>query len=453
VFLLKHGARAVDTDGVIDSGRATVVIRRPRLEFLRRRGGTVLGSLKRDPSMHLALRAALGSRLIVWVVGLAVITIFGANIGEIDPRLLAQPFHSIPLDNLVAPAARWDSAWYIAIAQHGYFSPQSSAFFPLYPLLMAFTAPLFGSPFIAGLVISLASMVLGFMALYRLALLDLDAPAARLTVVLLALFPTSLFLSAVYTESLFLALSVSAVYAARTERWMWAGVLGCLAGATRSDGILIAVPLVLLYAYGPRREVERSGFERWWQPRYRGWRSALWLGLVPIGAIAYLAYLGILHGDPLAPFKAESDYWGRSFAGPLWAIVKAVAAVPGDIHRIASGTTAPVATGDPISWTTQNLIDSGFVPLAIFGLISAWRRLPLAYVVYALVLLIAATSSPYPYAPLASFSRYLLVIFPLFMGVAARLSGRRKLTVGVLSASTVLLVAFSGLWANWAWVA
>ena len=54
--------------------------------------------------------------------------------------------------------------------------------------------------------------------------------------------------------------------------------------------------------------------------------------------------------------------------------------------------------------------------------------------------------------PLSGLSRYELVIFPLFMGVAARLSGRRKLTLAVLGASGVLLAGFSGLWAYWGWV-
>ena len=270
--------------------------------------------------MQLALRAALGSRLIVWVVGLTVIAIFSANFSAIatnDPGFVTQPFHAVALNKLVAPAARWDSAWYIAIAQHGYYSAQSSNFFPLYPLLMSGVALVVGSPLIAGMLISLVSMLVGLTLLYRLALLDLDEGAASLTVLLVALFPVSLFLSAVYTESLFLMLSVSAVYAARRERWALAGVCGGLAAAAHSNGVIVLLPLVLLYLYGPRSAVPTRVAGAWWKPRFGVARSAAWLLLVPAGVLAYMGYLAATHGAPLAPFQAAQTYWGHSFRRTL----------------------------------------------------------------------------------------------------------------------------------------
>jgi len=441
---------------VIQSREETVAIRRLRFESLRIRVRGGAESTQRDGSMQLALRAALGSRLIVWVVGLAVIAIFSANFSEIasnDPGFLTQPFHSVPLDKLVAPAARWDSAFYIAIAQHGYYSLQSSNFFPLYPILMSLVALVVGSPLIAGMIISLVATIVGLGALYRLALLDLDEPAAKLTVLLVALFPASLFLSAVYTESLFLMLSVIAVYMARHERWALAGACGGLAAATRSNGVLVLVPLVLLYLYGPRVATPARAGGAWWRPGFRVTWSAAWLLLVPAGVLAYMGYLAAAHGAPFAPFQAAEKYWGHSFTGPFGAVVVALGKLPGDLHGLLGGSVRPVGPGDPISWNLHDLIDLGFVALAVAAVAASWRRVPFAYLGYAIAMLAYAMSFPAKLEPLQSISRYELVIFPLFMGVAAWLSGRRKLTLGVLGASGVLLAVFSGLWAYWAWVA
>ena len=62
------------------------------------------------------------------------------------------------------------------------------------------------------------------------------------------------FFSAVYSESLYLALSVGLFVCARRGRWMWVGVLGALAGATRSTGLVLALPALMIYLYGPRED-------------------------------------------------------------------------------------------------------------------------------------------------------------------------------------------------------
>jgi hypothetical protein len=318
---------------------------------------------------------------------------------------------------------------------------------------VSFVALLFGSPLIAGLVISFVSMLVGLTVLYRLARLDLDESAAKLTVLLVALFPASLFLSAVYTESLFLMLSVSAVYAARRERWALAGMCGGLAAATRSNGILVLLPLALLYLYGPRSAAPTRVVGAWWRPRFRVTRSAAWLLLVPLGLAAYMGYLAAAHGAPFAPFQAAAKYWGHSFAGPFGAVATALGRLPADVHGLLGGSARPVHPGDPISWNGHDLIDLGFLALAVAAFAASWRRVPFAYLGYALAMLAYAMSFPAVLEPLQSLSRYELVIFPLFMGVAAQISGRRKLTLGVLGVSSVLLAVFSGLWAFWAWVA
>src|SRR5690606_11722167 len=129
--------------------------------------------------------------------------------------------------------------------------------------------------------------------------LELGRAHARPALLLLAFFPAALFFGAPYSESLFLLLSVGAFYAARTGRWAWAGAAAGAASATRSAGILLLVPLAIL----------------WWQsPRRR--RHLAWLALAPAGLAAYTAYLALAHGDPFA-YLGLQRAWDRSFAGPL----------------------------------------------------------------------------------------------------------------------------------------
>jgi hypothetical protein len=409
-----------------------------------------------DAATTLAVRAVLLSRVLVWIAGLSALALFGkdgAYIAAFDPVRVTEPFHSGLANDLFAPTARWDSAWYLWIAHLGYYTRASTAFFPLYPLLMRAGTALFGSEIVVGALVSLGSMLLGLVGLYRLIALDLSEREARLTVVLVAFFPTAFFFSAVYTESLYLALSVGAIYAARLDRWAWAGVLGALATATRSDGILIMIPLALLYLYGPRADTPASHTAGWWRPRHRPTRSALWLLLVPVGLLAFMGYLAIAHNEPFAPFQAEDLYWGRQFAGPFGAVWDAFRALASDVRGVWSGSSKGTGSLDPLTVADHGLIDMGFLVFAAVGLFASWRRIPFAYFAYAVALLAESLSYPTRVEPLASFPRYVLVIFPIFIGWAVLLAHRRRLTFGVLGVSALGLAACSGLWTMWAWIA
>jgi hypothetical protein len=427
------------------------VLRQPWLPRLRR---TVRIAGADDASTRAVWAASIGSRALVWLAGLTTIALFGRNTSAafLDPQGLTAPFRASWLNSLFAPTARWDSAWYLQIAHDGYFSRSSSAFFPLYPLLIHLGAGVFGSPLIVGVAISVVSMGIAIYYLERLARLDLGEHAARTTILLIAFFPTALFLSAVYTESLFLALSVGSVYAARLNRWSVAGLLGALAAAARPNGVLIVLPLIVLYFYGPRTFAAKGAIKAWLLPDSRPLRSLVWLLLVPVGLIAYMVYLWITHDAPLAPFQVQAA-WGRQFAGPLGAVGKLLTLLPHDVHVVLHGGAHRVTIGDAISWPAHDLIDLGFLAFAGLGLAFSWRRLPMAYTVYALAMVAESLSSPDINEPLASFPRYILVVFPLFMGWAAELGENRRASRALLIASAAGLVVFTGLFAYWDWVA
>ncbi len=414
---------------------------------------------RRDGAWPTALWAAYGSRVIVWVAAMIALSVSPpghAIVASFDPTNLTQPFHSAVLNRLVAPAARYDSTWYLGIAQHGYFSDQAHAFFPLYPLLIGAVAQLVNQPLIIGLVISLVCFTGSLVLLYRLALLDLGPRAAQLTVWLMALFPMSLYFSAVYTESIFTLLSIWSIYAARRERWLLAGVMAGLASAARSDGFVLIIPLAWIYLWGPRPGVSSADID-WRSPLglIRRARPGLaWVGLAPLGLVAYLVYCAASGSQFTAPFHAASYYWGRSFKGPFAEIWTAVGKFPADVGHLISGRHISVFDNDdPLNWTWDNVIDVLWLIPLIAALVAAWRKLPKVYVVYSLAIILASSSNPSPLEPMMSFARYVMPAFPLFMGAAAVLVDRPRAKWITLVSSGLALAFFSALWGIWAWVA
>src|SRR5436190_21868532 len=137
-----------------------------------------------------AWRALWWSRLVVWAGGLAGLATLGRSgrWRDFDPGAVTAPFGGAA-DWLVAPAARWDAVWYLAIANDGYRESRRAAFFPLYPLLVAVLEPLTRSAVVAGIALSLAALLVALTVLHRLAVLEIGADAAGAAVVLLAVFP------------------------------------------------------------------------------------------------------------------------------------------------------------------------------------------------------------------------------------------------------------------------
>src|SRR5579859_3549561 len=146
-----------------------------------------------------AWQATWTSRLVVFCSGVLAVLGFGNAPGwsRYDPAHLTA--HSVYFGNLLAsPFARWDSVWYLAIAQGGYGHEASrTAFFPLYPLLLRGVGIVIGSDLVAGVLISLIAFMVGLVLLYRLVALELDHELARITVMLIAFCPMAYFFSAV----------------------------------------------------------------------------------------------------------------------------------------------------------------------------------------------------------------------------------------------------------------
>ncbi|MEA2497706.1 MAG: hypothetical protein QOH26_111, partial [Actinomycetota bacterium] len=171
------------------------------------------------------LKVFISVRVGLFLLGLLAVALLPANdapsVPGWNPSDLTPGWH-----NLFTAWERWDALWFLRIATDGYAAADgSAAFFPLYPLLVrGLSTVLGGHPLAAALIVSNLSYAGGLIVVYLLTAHEWTRDTARRTVLYMALFPTAFFFVAPYSESLFLFLSVSCLYAARRERWLLAAV-------------------------------------------------------------------------------------------------------------------------------------------------------------------------------------------------------------------------------------
>lgn len=386
------------------------------------------------------------SRALVWLAGAAAFVALGTSasaVSAFDPGRVSLAFGRVG-NVLAAPAVRWDSVWYLSIAHDGYRSATETRFFALYPLVIRVVSWVTGSTVLAGILISLVSLFVALEIIRRLTQLELGSAPAQVTTRLIAFGPMALFLSAIYSESLFLALSAATFYAARRGRWRWAGVLGGLAGMTRIGGFLLFAPVLLMFLYGPRSDAPPAPAAQWWKPRYRLTPAVLWSAVIPAAAALVPAYMALRGLGPAATLHAQETYSNHAITLP---VVGAWEGALAAWHQL----THQLSAFPPGMYSGQELLQFGALVLGCIGLIGVFRRLPFAYGVYVALDFVLHLSTPTVGDPLRGFDRYASLRFPLFMWLSVWAVERRRVRP-LLAISTVMLVFFTVQFATWHWV-
>ena len=382
-----------------------------------------------------ALDIYLWSRAAIWIAAIFAFFFFEPNRHPDASRWDTPRLHE--LGYFTDIWARWDSDFFLRIAQNGY-DGASAAFHPLYPALVAVLGRvLFGHYLLAGLIVSLACCLGSFLLLYRLAEERLGPEGAERSVLYLAVFPMSLFLQAVYSESLFLLLVLAAFAVAERNRFASAGVLAGLAILTRAAGIAL-LPALALLAWRERDRLRALG----------GVALAL-----PVAAI-YPLVLWQQVDDPWA-FSHAQDRWHRhvSPAGPLGGIWDGAVSAWRGLEQFVVGHGTHVAGANQMHAAAENLQAFVFLVLFVALTVVAWRRFGAPYGLFAAVSLAIPLSYPSSRWPLLSLPRFGLVIFPLFLALAALTSGRPRLHNAVVACSALFLGVAVVQWALWQWVA
>jgi Gpi18-like mannosyltransferase len=323
--------------------------------------------------------------------------------------------------------SRWDAGWYLEIAKRGYHyepsKPSSVAFFPLYPGAVRLLHDLLFLPasdgFYLGAGIALSNFCLIISLVYLRALLSLDynPQVTRRVLLFILLFPTSFFFSAVYSESLFLLLTLSSFFYARKQRWVMACALATLATLSRSQGIILIAPLLVEYLA-----------QRQWKLSQIRWDMTAFF-LIPSAVVAFCCYLRWSFGSWTLLFEAQRP-WGRRLLAP-WYTLRWIW-----MHASASA-------GVRNDW-----IDLAFFALLGIATILSIRKLRASYSVYLCAAIVFFSS----WGMLGSLPRFILVNFPLFIGLAL-FAERYVFRLVYLAVSSALSALFFIMFSQWQWVA
>ena len=323
-----------------------------------------------------------------------------------------QTWNPIPLH------AKWDSFWYLDIVENGYSfkgtgpgNLSNIVFFPLYPLLLKIISFFLGGNIVlAGWALSSTFLLLALFYLFKLVKEFHPQIDPYLPNIFLLIFPSAFFLNTVYTESLFLFLSLAAFYYTRKQNLLLGGLFGFLASFTRITGILLLLPLTWEYLQKRNfhlRELFRPSF--------------LPLLLTPLGTLLFFLFHYIRFGDFFLFFRVQY-WWGRTFTF-------------NQDHFL-------FLTNSSIANFTLDIL---FVITALFVTFLVFKKIRVSYGLYMLAIIGVALST----GTLMSIGRYMLVLFPIYILAA---SIRNKyIQQSWLLISILLLALYTILFVNNYW--
>lgn len=355
---------------------------------------------------------------------------------------------------------RYDSGWYAQIAQWGYINEKSSAFFPLFPLLMRGFSTLSGLSFkICGQGISIFCFII---ALWLVQILTEQSRTLRLNVnkqkagrwiaCIIAFNPVSFYFTICYTESLFLMLILLFMIAISKKKWFLAGVIGFFAGITRNSGVFLVIIFFMEYFHAVLPEycgsMLRERIKHYiraflifiWHFRlsyFRVYRSFLNIMLIPAGTVMYFIYLFFRFGSLSSSFSAV-DQFGRSSMAP-WLT----------LYRGIQYNFEKITTTDKTYILNYFLLELIAVAVFLFAVFYLIKRVPLAYDIFMTVSLVLPLCKP-AYLGLVdyftSFPRYTITLFPYFVALYGIFHKSRKAFIFYLAASIYMLIRCVSFW-------
>lgn len=306
---------------------------------------------------------------------------------------------------LVQPWFRWDAQYYIWATSRGFSVSDGSASF--HPLLALMAKPIFyltGNPLFGLLLVATFATLALYFCFYRLARLDLNDELAFRATILLAVFPGSYVFYAPYTESPFLLFSVLLFYFARKRQWLLAGLCGALATLTRQQGLFLIVPLMM----------------ELWSAKERKHLAFTSVLLIPLAYGLWILYRTFALADS---YPDLSSFHGFIYSTVISSSAHRVVAEQDFLFPLHALYLAFVKLWQAHNVPTITDLALGACMVAI--LVISWRHLRNSYRVYALIIFIVSfgyhtgmhVSSPYMGLP-----RHLLLAFPVFIGLAPRVS-------------------------------
>lgn len=355
---------------------------------------------------------------LIWRIGLffvafispQIIPIFGDRFPYWQERLI-----SSNLPQFIWSLGNFDGVHYLGIAKDGYAYQFTQAFFPLYPILIRFgSIATNGNLLLSAILISNVTFLFALTIFYKLVSQLYNQKVALWSAIFLLTFPTSFFFGSVYTEGLFFLMIISSFYLIEKNKILAASIIGSFASATRLIGLFLT-PAFLVS-----------------QPK----RNILPSLLVPLGFLAYVAYLQLEFNNPLY-FLTSQSIFGQERS------TTEIVLLPQVFWRYFK--ILATTNGLPFFNAAFELFSTTF---ALFMLSLAYiKRIKISWLVFSFLAIITPTLT----GTLTSMPRYILIAFPIYVVLAITLSQPLKIIFVLIS--TILLIITTMLFTQGYWVA
>lgn len=361
------------------------------------------------PDWQIALAVTAGLRVFYSVMASAFLPFLHPDPNSIHSNGLTE---NLPAPHGVHYAVlgiweRFDTLWFLRIAEHGYDRPMSVIFYPLYPLAIRIGSWVL-PPIVAALLVSLIAAFFFFWGLLRLAGSELPDTRRLYVLSLVLVWPTSFILFAGYAESLTLALVVWAIVLGREGRWGPATVCGLLAGLSRPTGVLVAIPLIVLALRSRRAAV-------------------LPVLLTPLGTLGYWSWLR--WSGHTSVVEAYRLHQGMALAPPWTGLGEALRLIVSQRDLLLAIKLAAVI---------------------LFAALCLRRAVRLEDKLFALAVLLQMLM--YTGRPLLGAMRYLLLVYPAFVVLGGYAERNSKRFGFYLVAMELLNLSWMWAFLNWSLV-
>ena len=360
------------------------------------------------------MAAAAALRVVYTAMAAAFLAFLHPDLALIQSNALTEnlsPPHGLHYA-LIGIWERFDTLWFLRIAEHGYDRPMAVIFYPLYPAAIRLVSGVMPAT-VAALLVSTAAAFFSFWGLLRLAAGELSEVGRLRMLLLFCVWPTSFVLLAGYADSLTLALVVWTVVFARKARWEAATACGLLAGLARPSGVLVLIPLVVMAV------------------RSRQARSLV-VALTPLGLLSYWGWLR--WSGRISVVEAYRLYQGMTMVPPWRGLWEALRLIVTEHDTLLAIKLAAVIVVAVVSLRRQSRIqvrieDKAFALAVILQMLMYTGR------------------------PLLGAARYLLMVYPAFLvwgAYAERWSGKQF----GFCATALGLLNLTWMWAflNWSLV-
>jgi len=336
---------------------------------------------------------------------------------------------------LLYPWANFDGIHYLMIASQGYSN--NLGFMPLFPIALNLVANLFGGGetfsivyFLTGFFLANIFFLISLFIFFKLLRLDYSKSKTLQTIIFLVIFPTSFFFGAIYSESMFLLLTLLSFYFARKGQWFFAGIVGFFLPITRIVGIFILPALIV--EFFQQENILKKWKKLAYIERIKIIKKSIPIFFIPLSIVFYSIYNYLQKGDYLYFLHAHGNV-GNSRT------VDGLVFIPQTVYRYFK-ILISVPTVQAEWWVS--LLEITVFLLVIWLLILAFKyKVRLSYLVFAALCFLLPVSS----GTFSGLPRYALILFPIFIAITLATNKTRKILHVVFSILLlfILLMFFS----------